>query len=54
MLKLFFGKDPGKNYIFNPDVFFNNVYEDEWITADISKQMIRDIDGSEVKGSTSY
>ncbi len=50
MLKLFFGKDPGKNYIFNPDVFFNNVYEDEWITADVSKQMIRDIDGSEVKG----
>ena len=41
MLKIFFGDNPGDNYIFNPDVFFNNTYEDE---------LIKDIDGSEVKG----
>lgn len=51
MLKIFFGDDPGENYIFNPNVFFNNTYEDEWITSDISKKMIQDIDGSQVKGS---
>ena len=51
MLKIFFGDNPGDNYIFNPDVFFNNTYEDEWITSEISKKMIKDIDGSEVKNS---
>ncbi|MDO4267985.1 MAG: DUF4869 domain-containing protein [Eubacteriales bacterium] len=50
MLKIFFGDNPGNGYIFNTDVFFNNSYEDEWITADISRQMIKDVDGSEVKG----
>ena len=50
MLKIFFGDNPGDNYIFNPDVFFNNTYEDEWITLETSRKMIKDIDGSEVKG----
>lgn len=50
MLKIFFGDDPGREYIFNPDVFFNNTYEDEWIVEDISRQMIKEIDGSEVMG----
>ena len=39
-----------RNTFFNPDAFFNNTYEDEWITDPMSKQMIRDIDGSEVIG----
>ena len=39
-----------EKYIFNPDAFFNNTYEDEWITDPMSKQRIRDIDGSEVIG----
>ena len=51
MLKIFFGDNPGDNYIFNPDVFFNITYEDEWITSEISKKMIKDIDRSEVKNS---
>jgi hypothetical protein len=34
-----------------PDSYFNNVYEDEWITAPLSVEMIRDIDGSEVRGA---
>lgn len=46
MLKIFFGDNPGGNYIFNPDVFFNNTYEDEWITSETSRKMIKDIDGS--------
>ena len=50
MLKIFFGDNPGDNYIFNPDVFFNNTYEDEWITSETSRKMIKDTDGSEVKG----
>lgn len=51
MLKIFFGDNLGANYIFNPDVFFNNTYEDEWITSETSRKMIKDIDGSEVKAS---
>lgn len=51
MLKIFFGDNPDGSYIFNPDVFFNNTYEDEWLTDDISRQMIKEIDGSEVIGA---
>ena len=53
MLKIYYGDMcdmESEKYIFNPDSFFNNVYEDEWITDPISKQMIKDIDGSEVIG----
>ena len=31
MLKIYFGELEADNYIFNPDVYFNNTYEDEWI-----------------------
>ena len=48
MLKIYFGDLEADNYIFNPDVFFNNVYEEEWIVNPLAKEMIRDIDGSEV------
>ena len=51
MLSIYFGDDPGEGYIFNPDVFFNNMYEDGWITSAVSRQMIQDIDGSEVVGA---
>ena len=50
MLRIYYGDLEAENYIFNPDVFFNNTYEDEWITDPVSKQMIKDIDGSEVVG----
>ena len=50
MLKIYYGDMGSEKYIFNPDSYFNNVYEDEWITDPISKQMIKDIDGSEVIG----
>lgn len=50
MLRIYYGDIDSEKYIYNPDHFFNNIYEDEWITDPISRQMIRDIDGSEVVG----
>lgn len=50
MLKIFYGEPEDEDYIFNPDAFFNNTYEDEWITDPLSVQMVKDIDGSDVKG----
>ena len=51
MLKIYYGEPTTDNYIFNPDAFFNNTYEDDWITEPLSVQMIKDIDGSEVIGA---
>lgn len=50
MLKIYYGDLESDNYIFNPDVFFNNSYEDEWITDSFSVEMIKDIDKSDVIG----
>ena len=50
MLHIYYGELDTENYIFNPDSYFNNTYEDSWITDPVSKQMIRDVDKSEVKG----
>ena len=50
MLKIYYGDLEADNYIFNPDVFFKNSYEDEWIIDPESKEMIKDIDGSNVIG----
>ena len=50
MLNLIYGEVESDNYIFDPDTFFNNTYEDEWITDELSKRMIRDVDKSEVIG----
>lgn len=50
MLKIYYGDIESDKYIFNPDAFFNNTYEDEWITDDLSIKMIKDIDGSTVIG----
>ena len=51
MLKIYYGDLESDNYIFNPDVFFNNSYEDEWITDSFSVEMIKDIDQSDVLGA---
>jgi hypothetical protein len=34
--------------VYNTAVFFKNDYEDEWITDSLVKEMIRDVDHSEV------
>ena len=49
MLNIFYGDMP--EAIFNTSVYFNNTYEDEWITAPIAKDMIKDIDKSDVIGA---
>ena len=46
MLHIFFGDM--KDAIYNTSVFFKNDYEDEWITAPLTKEMIHDVDHSNV------
>ena len=48
MLKVYYGDMP--KAIYNPAVYFKNTYKDEWITDDLSKEMIRDVDKSTVIG----
>lgn len=50
MLSIFFGTYQADNYIDNPDLFFDNTYEDEWLEDSQSKQMVQDIDRSELIG----
>ena len=46
MLHIFFGDM--SDAIYNTAVYFNNQYQDRWLTKPLSKEMIRDIDHSEV------
>ena len=46
MLRVWFGDR--KNAIYNTSVFFRNRYKDEWITDDFAREVISDIDHSEV------
>lgn len=46
MLHIYFGDVDGE--VYNPSRYFINQYEDEWITNDLSKKMIQDVDQSEV------
>ena len=46
MLNVFFGNMP--KAVYNTAVFFKNDYEDEWITDSLVKEMIQDVDHSEV------
>ena len=46
MLKIIFGEYAG--VVTNPAVYFKNTYEDEWITDELSRNMILDIDKSTV------
>lgn len=48
MLSIYYGDYDRDNYIFDPDTFFNNTYEDEWMTDDLTVEMVRDVDKSEV------
>ncbi len=51
MLHIFYGDYKEENYIEFPDIFFDNVYEDAWITDELSKEMVEAIDGSRVVGA---
>ena len=48
MLKIIFGNC--EEAIYNTSVYFKNTYQDEWITDDLSVEMIKDVDKSDVIG----
>ena len=48
MLSIYFGNYTGDNYIDNPDLYFDNTYEDEWLEDERAKEMVKDIDRSEL------
>ncbi len=48
MLSVFYGDMP--EAIYDPVVYFKNTYTDEWITDELSREMIRDVDRSIVLG----
>lgn len=48
MLQIFYGDMP--EAIYNPVIFFKNTYTDEWITDELSREMIKDVDRSVVLG----
>lgn len=49
MLNIFYGDMP--EAIYNTAVYFKNVYEEEWITAPLAREMIADVDKSTVLGN---
>ena len=48
MLSIFLGKMD--EAIYHPPVYFDNTYEDDWITNELSVRMIKDVDKSDVVG----
>ena len=48
MLHIYFGEMT--EAIYHPPTYFDNMYEDEWITDPLSKEMIKDVDKSDVIG----
>ncbi len=48
MLSIFYGTM--SEAIYNPALYFKNTYTDEWITDELSKEMILDVDRSTVLG----
>ena len=49
MLNIYYGKM--QEAIYNTAVYFKNSYEEEWITAPLTKEMVKDIDQSVVLDS---
>jgi hypothetical protein len=49
MLKILFGE--AAEAVYHPPTYFDNRYEDDWITDPLSVQMIKDIDKSDVIGA---
>ena len=46
MLNIYFGDMP--EAVYNTAVYFNYTYEDEWLTSDFAKEVIKKIDKSNV------
>lgn len=51
MLRVWFGER--KNAIYNTSVYFKNKYIEEWIVEDFAREVIRDVDHSEVVDANS-
>lgn len=49
MLKIIFGE--AENAVYHPPTYFDNQYEDEWITDPLTVAMIKDVDRSDVIGA---
>ena len=48
MLNIYFGDMP--EAVYNTSVYFNYTYEDEWLTSDFAREVIKKIDKSNVLG----
>ncbi len=48
MLKVWLGDCELSNYNPCPSVYFNNAYENEWMLQDITKEMVLDVDKTEL------
>lgn len=49
MLNVTFGDMfDNENYIYDTALYFDNVFQDNWITSDLGKAIIKDVDKSEV------
>ena len=46
MLKIHFGDV--QNEVYKPSLYFDNQYNEDWITTDLTKKMIQDVDQSTV------
>ena len=46
MISVYFGND--KSAVLNIDVFFNNVFYEEWLDDPLVREMIKDVDNSDV------
>lgn len=46
MLNIYFGEM--EECVYNTSMYFDNTYEDNWITSDLAKDIIKDIDKSTV------
>ena len=50
MLSVHFGVFESEDYVFDPDMYFNNTYEDEWLLDPFVRDVVADVDGSIVVG----
>ena len=50
MLSVHFGVFESEDYVFDPDMYFNNTYEAEWLLDPFVRDVVADVDGSIVVG----
>ncbi len=50
MLNIIFGDIKNSNYISNPDMYFDNTYDDKWLETSLAKEIVKDVDKSDLEG----